>query len=172
MSLNVSLNVDKNVKISKIIEEDKIEEDKIEEDKIEKEQSFIKKKIIIDYTKTSFTEDEKNIIRNEVEVINQQYPGYIPIIVREYNNKNNKNFVLTKTKFLVTNEITLAQFLTILRKKIKDIKSTESIYLLIDNTLMPITLAMSSIYKEKKDKDTNMLFITVCKENTFGCTLP
>jgi hypothetical protein len=167
MSLNVSLNVDKNVKISMIIEEDKIEEDKIE-----KEQSFIKKKIIIDYTKTSFTEDEKNIIRNEVEVINQQYPGYIPIIVRAYNNKNNKNFVLTKTKFLVTNEITLAQFLTILRKKIKDIKSTESIYLLIDNTLMPITLAMSSIYKEKKDKDTNMLFITVCKENTFGCTLP
>lgn len=162
MSLNVSLNVDKNVKISKIIEEDKIP----------KEQSFIKKKVTIDYTKTSFTEDEKNIIRNEVEVINQQYPGYIPIIVRAYNNKNNKNFVLTKTKFLVTNEITLAQFLTILRKKIKDIKSTESIYLLIDNTLMPITLSMASIYKEKKDKDTNMLFITVCKENTFGCTLP
>lgn len=162
MSLNVSLNVDKNVKISKIIEEDKIP----------KEQSFIKKKVTIDYTKTSFTEDEKIIIRNEVEVINQQYPGYIPIIVRVYNNKNNKNFILTKTKFLVTNEITLAQFLTILRKKIKDIKSTESIYLLIDNTLMPITLAMSSIYKEKKDKDTNMLFITVCKENTFGCTLP
>jgi hypothetical protein len=158
----MSLNVDKNVKISKIIVEDKIE----------KEQSSVKKKIIIDYTKTSFTEDEKIIIRNEVEVINQQYPGYIPIIVRAYNNKNNKNFVLTKTKFLVTNEITLAQFLTILRKKIKDIKSTESIYLLIDNTLMPITLAMSTIYKEKKDKDTNMLFITVCKENTFGCTLP
>lgn len=162
MSLNVSLNVDKNVKISKIIEEDKIP----------KEQSFIKKKVTIDYTKTSFTEDEKIIIRNEVEVINQQYPGYIPIIVRVYNNKNNKNFILTKTKFLVTNEITLAQFLTILRKKIKDIKSTESIYLLIDNTLMPITLSMASIYKEKKDKDTNMLFITVCKENTFGSTLP
>jgi hypothetical protein len=121
---------------------------------------------IIDYTKTNFTEEEKYIIRNEVEIIKQKYPNYIPIIVRLHN--NDKTIKLTKSKFLVTNEITLAQFLSILRKKITNVKSTESLFLLINNTLMPITLNLSSIYKEKKDKDTNMLFITVCKENTFG----
>jgi microtubule-associated protein 1 light chain len=124
------------------------------------------KKVKIDYTKTNFTEEEKISIRNEVDIIKQQYPGYIPIIVRT--RKNDKGIVLTKSKFLVTNEITLAQFLIILRKKISDIKSTESIFLLIDNTMVPVTLTMASIYKEKRDNDTNMLFITVCKENTFG----
>ena len=124
------------------------------------------KKVKIDYTKTTFTKEEKISIRNEVDVIKQQYPGYIPIIVRT--RKNDKGIVLTKSKFLVTNEITLAQFLVILRKKISDINSTESIFLLIDNTMAPVTLTMASIYKEKKDKDTDMLFITVCKENTFG----
>lgn len=123
------------------------------------------KKKIIDYTKTNFTEEEKYIIRNEVEIIKEKYPNYIPIIVKVHNDKTIK---LTKFKFLVTNEITLAQFLCILRKKITNIKSTESIFILINNTLMPITLNLSSIYKEKKDKDTNMLFITICKENTFG----
>lgn len=130
------------------------------------DKNAIKKKIKIDYTKTDFTEEEKIAIRNEVDVIKQQYPNYIPIIVRT--NKKDKDLKLTKTKFLVTSEITLAQFLVILRKKISVIKSTESIFLLINDTLSPVTLTLSSIYNEKKDIDTNMLFITVCKENTFG----
>lgn len=124
-----------------------------------------KRQGIIDYTKKEFTEEEKYIIRNEIEVIKQKYPNYIPIVVRVHNDKSIK---LTKSKFLVGGEITLAQFLSILRKKITNIKSTESIYLLINNTLMPITLTLSMIYKEKRDAETDMLYITICKENTFG----
>lgn len=135
-------------------------------DTVEENNKGVLKNVKIDYTKINFTEEEKIAIRNEVDIIKQQYPNYIPIIVRT--RKNDKSIILKKSKFLVTNEITLAQFLTILRKKISDIKSNESIFLLIDNTLMPITLTLSAIYKEKKDFDTNMLFITVCKENTFG----
>ena len=123
------------------------------------------KKVIIDYTKKEFTEEEKCIIRNEIEVIKEKYPNYIPIVVRVHNDKSIK---LTKFKFLVGGEITLGQFLSILRKKITNIKSTESIYLLINNTLIPITLTLSMIYKEKRDHETDMLYITICKENTFG----
>jgi hypothetical protein len=132
--------------------------DKINED-------VVKRQIKIDYTKKEFTEEEKNIIRNEIEVVKQKYPNYIPIIVRVHDNKSIK---LTKSKYLVGGEITLGQFLSILRKKITNIKSTESIYLLINNTLIPVTLPISIIYNEKKDPETNMLYITICKENTFG----
>jgi hypothetical protein len=132
--------------------------DKINED-------VVKRQIKIDYTKKEFTEEEKNIIRNEIEVVKQKYPNYIPIIVRVHDNKSIK---LTKSKYLVGGEITLGQFLSILRKKITNIKSTESIYLLINNTLVPITLPIFMIYNEKKDPETNMLYITICKENTFG----
>lgn len=114
----------------------------------ENNNKVVLKNVKIDYTKINFTEEEKIAIRNEVDIIKQQYPNYIPIIVRT--RKNDKSIILKKSKFLVTNEITLAQFLTILRKKISDIKSNESIFLLIDNTLMPITLTLSTIYKEKK----------------------
>lgn len=136
--------------------------DKINEEVVK---DVVKKKYTIDYTKKEFTEEEKNIIRNEIEVVKQKYPNYIPIIVRVHDNKSIK---LTKSKYLVGGEITLGQFLSILRKKITNIKSTESIYLLINNTLIPITLPISMIYNEKKDPETNMLYITICKENTFG----
>jgi hypothetical protein len=46
------------------------------------------KKVIIDYTKKEFTEEEKCIIRNEIEVIKEKYPNYIPIVVRVHNDKS------------------------------------------------------------------------------------
>ena len=119
----------------------------------------------VEYSKINFTEEEKELIRNEVDLIKEKYPNYIPIVVRT----NPKDKIeITKTKFLVGQEITLGQFLLILRKKIKNVKSTEAIYLMINNTLVPITTQLSLVYNDKKDKETNMLFITICKENTFG----
>jgi len=162
MSLNENENLDVNINIKTESEEDV---DYVEDVNSKNNKNIIKK-IKIDYTKTDFTEEEKMAIRNEVAVIKQQYPNYVPIIVRT--NKKDKDLKLTKTKFLVTSEITLAQFLVILRKKISAINSTESIFLLINDTLSPVTLTLASIYHEKRDLDTNMLFITVCKENTFG----
>ena len=74
------------------------------------------KKSKVEYSKINFTEEEKELIRNEVDLIKEKYPNYIPIVVRT----NPKDKIeITKTKFLVGQEITLGQFLLILRKKIK-----------------------------------------------------
>lgn len=128
------------------------------------QQSNIKKTIAIDFTKSKFNDHEKQIIKKEVELIREKYPNYIPILVRSKDNK----LQLNKNKYLVGGEITVGQFMFILRKKIPLLKSEEAIYLFIDNTIPLSSCSLNSIYESKKDIETGMLFITVCKENTFG----
>jgi GABA(A) receptor-associated protein len=124
----------------------------------------LRKKSVIDFNKLIFTDEENTIIRKEVEVIKEKYPHYIPIVVRPNDNKTK----LLKCKFLVGGDITIGQFLSILRRKMENLKSSEAIYLFINNSLPPATSFLSTIYAENQDKNTGMLYITVCKENTFG----
>ena len=119
----------------------------------------------IDYTKTSFTQDEAQYIRAEVATIMDNKIGYIPILMR----CNSKNIKLEKHKYLVEGQTTLAQFLFILRKKLeKQISSTQSIFLIINDVVPPSTYTMHMLYREFKDDATRMLIITLCVENTFG----
>lgn len=128
------------------------------------QQSEIKKRSIIDYTKKEFTKEEKYVIQKEVDVIKQKYPTYIPIIVRP----RDKNIRILKYKYLVGSDINVGQFLNIIRNKITDIKSGESIFIFINNIVPIQTMSLSSIYNLYKDEETGMLFITICRENTFG----
>lgn len=127
------------------------------------QQSNIKKQSKIDFTKTIFTDEEKTIIRKEVDLIKEKYPNHIPIVVR-----GRGDIKLQKNKFLVGGEITLGQFLMILRRKIGVLKQSDAVFLFVNNSLPPSSMYLSSIYANQKDIDTNMLFITVSKENTFG----
>ena len=128
------------------------------------QQSNLKKKSIIDFSKREFTEQEKDVIKKEVDLIREKYPTYIPILVRAKDDK----FKLTKNKYLVGGEITVGQFMFILRKKIPKLRSDEGLYLFINN-IIPITSeSLNTIYENKMDNETGMLMITICKENTFG----
>ena len=115
----------------------------------------------IDFTKTEFTPKEKELIRKEVELIKEKYPKYIPVIVRP----KDKSIQLLRHKFLVNGEITVGQFMCIIRKKIRNIKSSEALFLIVNNSLPPSVHLLSNI---QVDKETNMLFFTLCNENTFG----
>ena len=128
------------------------------------QQSEIKKRSIIDYTKAEFTKEEKYVIQKEVDVIKQKYPTYIPIIVRP----RDKNIRILKYKYLVSSDINVGQFLNIIRNKITDVKSGESIFIFINNIVPVQTMSLSCIYNLHKDNDTGMLFVTICRENTFG----
>jgi hypothetical protein len=125
----------------------------------------IKKKFKIDYNKKEFTEQEKDAIKKEVAMIKTKYPEYIPIVLRT---KSKSNIKLNKIKYLVGEDITVVQFLSIIRKKIHDFNKSDSIFLFINNTLPVQHNTLGNLYKQYKDIDTHMLFVTVCKENTFG----
>lgn len=122
------------------------------------------KKISVDFSKKQFTKQEKELIRKEVEVVKEKYPNYIPIIVRPKSDE----IKMSRYKFLVGGEITIGQFLSIIRKKMQNIKSSEAIFLLVNNILAPSTQLLSMVYREQCDSETNMLFFTLCKESTFG----
>lgn len=119
---------------------------------------------IIDFTKSKFNDQEKYVIKKEVELIREKYPNYIPILVRT----KDKRVKLSKFKYLVGGEITIGQFMFILRKKIPSLKPEEAIYLFIDNVIPVSSSSLNSIYDLKRDPDLEMLVVTICKENTFG----
>jgi GABA(A) receptor-associated protein len=130
------------------------------------QEASIKKRSQIDFSKHSFTDQEKFIIAKEVEIIKDKYPNYVPILVRARG-----DLKLTKFKYLVGGEITFGQFLFILRKKMNGLRSSEALFLFVDNALPVSSRSLMSMYNEKKDPELNMLIVTVCKENTFGAGL-
>lgn len=134
---------------------------KIKNNELNTNTSNIKQKSIINFSKLNFTDDEKYIIKKEVSLIKEKYPTYIPILIRSSKIK------FTQYKYLVNEEVSISQFMIIIKKKI-ELKPYEAVYLFVNNTIPKGSILLKSLYNNNKDLDTDMLIITVCKENTFG----
>lgn len=100
---------------------------------------------------------------NESSRIISKYPARIPCIVE---NNNNSYLVLDKNKFLVPNDITIGQFIFVLRKRV-NIRAKQALFLFVNNTIPPSSRIMSDIYREHKNED-NFLYFVISSENTFG----
>ena len=95
----------------------------------------------------------------------ERYPDKVPIICEKY--KRDKSlYTIDKNKFLAGGDLTMGQFIYVIRKRIK-MKPEEGLYLFIDNTLLPNTELLSNIYKKYKHTD-GFLYILFSLENTFG----
>jgi GABA(A) receptor-associated protein len=71
-----------------------------------------------------------------------------------------------KVKYLVPYDLTMGQFIKILRDKIK-IEPSTALFFFINNKIFPITTPIGIIYKEEVDED-GFLYIEFCEESTFG----
>jgi GABA(A) receptor-associated protein len=103
--------------------------------------------------------------KKEADKIKVKYPNRYPIIV----NKSKKCDLddIERSKFLVPGDLTMGQFIYIVRKRIK-LTEIDSLYLFINKSVLPTTSSMiSTIYDEYKDKD-GFLYIEYCNENVFG----
>lgn len=97
------------------------------------------------------------------------YPDRVPVIVEMSTSSTNYNTYINsshKIKYLVPHDITMGQFIKILRDKIKIDPST-ALFFFINNKIYPITSSIGSIYKENTDAD-GFLYIEFCEESTFG----
>ena len=101
---------------------------------------------------------------NESCKIIEKYPDRLPIIV-EKSIKSKINDI-DKNKYLVPKEMTLGQFLYVIRKRIK-LNPAEALFFFVNNILCSNTQNMNEIYNTYKDKD-GFLYITYSSENTFG----
>jgi len=72
----------------------------------------------------------------------------------------------TKCKFLVPNELTLAQFMTIVRKKIS-LSKEQALWFYIGKVMPPTSASMGSLYAEHKKED-GFLYVRLIGENVFG----
>ena len=100
----------------------------------------------------------------ESKKILEKYPERIPIIVE----KQCKSDIpeIDKRKFLVPSDITVGQFIYIIRKRIK-LQPEKSIFVFINNILPPPASNMCDIYNKYKCED-GFIYVTYAGENTFG----
>ena len=100
----------------------------------------------------------------EARRIREKYPDRIPVICE----KDSRSDIpeIDKKKYLVPQDLTVGQFVYVIRKRIK-VKAEKAIYIFIDNVLPPTAALMSTIYETRRSKD-GFLYITYSGENTFG----
>ncbi|TIB93662.1 hypothetical protein E3Q19_00860 [Wallemia mellicola] len=100
----------------------------------------------------------------EAERIRQKYPDRIPVICE----KGDKTDIPTidKKKYLVPSDLTVGQFVYVIRKRIK-LAPEKAIFIFVNEELPPTAALMSAIYNEHKDED-GFLYVTYSGENTFG----
>lgn len=97
------------------------------------------------------------------------YPDRIPVIVEmSPSSASYSSYVAAshKVKYLVPYDVTMGQFVKILRDKLK-IQPATALFFFINNKIFPITSPIGNIYKEQVDED-GFLYIEFCEESTFG----
>lgn len=118
----------------------------------------------IDFSKDVYTDSEKQIMKKECARIKDKYTDFVPIILKT----KSKDLKLIKHKYLVSGSITVGQFLHSVRQKVPKLRSSEALFLFVDNVLPASSELLSLVYSTYKCDETDMLFLTLCKESTFG----
>lgn len=120
--------------------------------------------------KSRLFKEEHPLEKRQAEAarIKEKYPDRIPVIVeRAESSKSIPD--IDKKKYLVPADLTVGQFVYVIRKRIK-LSPEKAIFIFIDNKLPPSASLMSAVYEEMKDKD-GFLYIKYSGENTFGAML-
>ena len=110
----------------------------------------------------SVTFDERKL---KASLILNKHPDRIPVVV-ECSEALQAIHPLKKNKFIVPYELTLAQFMFVIRKHMK-LEPEYAIFVFINNRLHPTTSFMGVIYAQEKEED-GFMYLDVFQESTFG----
>jgi GABA(A) receptor-associated protein len=107
-----------------------------------------------------------------------KYPDKIPVIVDRANATTPK---MNRNKFLVPADLTVGQFLYVIRKHMPALEAHEALFIFvktfkygkdekctINDTLPTPSSLMSSVYREYQDR-SGYVFFSISTESTFGC---
>lgn len=106
--------------------------------------------------------DERKL---KASLILNKHPDRIPVVV-ECSEALQAIHPLKKNKFIVPYELTLAQFMFVIRKHMK-LEPEYAIFVFINNRLHPTTSFMGVIYAQEKEED-GFMYLDVFQESTFG----
>ena len=101
----------------------------------------------------------------EATRIREKFPGRIPVIV-ERAARDKGLTQIDKNKFLVPPDLTLGQFVFVVRKRIT-LPAERALFVFCGNSLPTTGSLMRELYIRHSDPD-GFLYMTYCGENTFG----
>jgi GABA(A) receptor-associated protein len=76
--------------------------------------------------------------------------------------------ILDKRKYLVPIDLTMGQFLYVIRKRMQ-LSPNKALFMFVNNYVICNTDPISKVYAESRDPEDRFLYITYSSENTFGC---
>lgn len=105
---------------------------------------------------------------SEIDLIISKYPDRVPVYVRKAPNAKDNIDDLEKHKYLIPVDMTMGNFLCVIRKHVK-LSPSQAIFIFISkkNILVPNSSMFGEIYKQYVDED-KMLHLDYTGENTFG----
>lgn len=103
--------------------------------------------------------------RAEAARVFEKFPGRIPVIVERAANAKTIPLI-DKNKFLVPADLTLSQFIFVIRKRLV-LPPEQALFLFVGNTLSTTSVLMKELYSKHKEED-GFMYVKYCGENTFG----
>lgn len=103
----------------------------------------------------------------ESKRIKSKYPDRVPIICERHTGSSDNVPGLDKNRYLVPEELTVGQFLYVVRQRL-NLSSEQAIFLFTANNVLPPTSKMlRALYAEFQDED-GFLYLFYSSENAFG----
>ncbi len=96
--------------------------------------------------------------------ITDTHPNKVPVIVERAPSADVPD--IDKNKYLVPSDLTVAQFLCLIRKRIK-LSNDQALFIYVNGTLPATSAMFSTIYEEHKDED-GFLYVVYTGESSFG----
>ena len=119
------------------------------------------------YSSISFKNEFKFEDRiSEAKRVLEKYPERIPVICERASNATRDCPYIDKRKYLVPRDLTMGQFLYVVRKRLK-LAPEKALFLFVNGTIPSTASLIADIYQRHRDND-GYLYVTYAQENTFG----
>lgn len=115
---------------------------------------------------------ERLLLLEESEVLFQKYPDRIPILVQ----LDSRKLKISKHKFLVSDKVSLSSFIEILKKKLIDFNTNDTLNISVTKykenkkelqQTSVFDVLLKDFYKENVDPSTKMLILTVSRKTAY-----
>ena len=117
--------------------------------------------------KSSFKSQNQHSERlKESTRIIEKYPERVPIICEKLKNSRDNLPNIDKTKYLVPKELTIGQFIFVIRKRIHLAPET-ALFVFVNGNIPSSNSILDDVYDLNKESD-GFLYISYSSENTFG----